>query len=543
MVRIVARDGQLPEAWDKRSASTGVDERLFLTVLLFIAAAGSGMILYSTQLGPGLGNDSAEYISAARNLLAGNGLSWISGGNEVHPMTHFPPFFSLLLAAGEIVGVDAIEGARLINSVAFGFNILLIGVILKETASPAWFSWLGAIVAASSIFMIRAHTWAMSEPVYLLTSLSGTLFLARYLITHRQRWLAAAAIAIGLAYFTRYIGLALILMAVAGLLLNFRLPWKRRLLDALVFLAISLPPNLWWLARNVHLTGLTANRATGLNLVSADDLAAVAGIIWNWFAPAVFYERYLSGLAGVIVAGFLVTLVSGLAMWLLDDVQVLAGTGERRFVPGLKATLALYGLTFGAVILATTWFTYPPPALNQRIFLPLHVLMIILFMYLLAKVWRSHRLALQLGVAGAAVLLVFSYGYRAWGVAGELRQDGQGFSSTAWRSSETLQATKQLLAIPIYTNQNGAFYLLADRPTYLIPLLNPKRQDGYITDLKQMRKNMANNGAALVLFEENNFSADMLNMAEFTEGLVLVKEFPDGAIFAYPSVWGSEGFQ
>jgi hypothetical protein len=62
-----------------------------------IMLAGFVAVLLATGRGVGVTPDSISYIGGARSLLAGDGFSM--PGNVPMPITHFPPFYSLLLAA------------------------------------------------------------------------------------------------------------------------------------------------------------------------------------------------------------------------------------------------------------------------------------------------------------------------------------------------------------------------------------------------------------------------------------------------------------
>ena len=59
-------------------------------VLIGLAAGGVWIMQYSTPIGLGLTNDSSAYLAGARNLRAGAGYGYTSGGGEVKPLTHFP---------------------------------------------------------------------------------------------------------------------------------------------------------------------------------------------------------------------------------------------------------------------------------------------------------------------------------------------------------------------------------------------------------------------------------------------------------------------
>src|SRR4030066_167150 len=85
---------------------------ILLIILAALSLVGMLGLWRSTPYGLGLVNDSATYVEGATSLLAGNGYVRVSGGGEIKPITHFPPFFSLILAGLGLVGMDLLQGAR-----------------------------------------------------------------------------------------------------------------------------------------------------------------------------------------------------------------------------------------------------------------------------------------------------------------------------------------------------------------------------------------------------------------------------------------------
>jgi hypothetical protein len=101
---------------------------LFLLALCLIAVSSVGILLYSTPQGLGLSDDSIAYIAGARSLLSGQGYreAWLASNQ---PVTHFPPGFSSILALIGLSGLDPLRGTRLINSILFGANAFLLGIL------------------------------------------------------------------------------------------------------------------------------------------------------------------------------------------------------------------------------------------------------------------------------------------------------------------------------------------------------------------------------------------------------------------------------
>ena len=108
----------------------------FYGLLLMIAGTAVVMVLLATRHGVGLGNDSTTYITEARQLLRGHGLSTAMGA----PVTHFPPLFPLLIAAPGLAGVDVMTAARWLNLALLAANVMLIGVIVYHSAGRSKFA-------------------------------------------------------------------------------------------------------------------------------------------------------------------------------------------------------------------------------------------------------------------------------------------------------------------------------------------------------------------------------------------------------------------
>jgi hypothetical protein len=131
--------------------------KLFLLALLVLAAIGIFALWRSTPYGLGLVNDSATYVEGAANLLAGKGYVRTSGGGELKPITHFPPLFSLLLAALGLAGMDLLQGARLAISVLFGIDIVLVGLsVYKISRSQPLLCW-ALLLAISDVHLGLRH--------------------------------------------------------------------------------------------------------------------------------------------------------------------------------------------------------------------------------------------------------------------------------------------------------------------------------------------------------------------------------------------------
>ena len=89
---------------------------LFWISVVVFCGVMAWLVLYCTPFGVGLTNDSSAYISGARSLMAHQGYVRIGGDGLPRPITHFPPFYSIVLAVvSNIIKQDPLETARWVN--------------------------------------------------------------------------------------------------------------------------------------------------------------------------------------------------------------------------------------------------------------------------------------------------------------------------------------------------------------------------------------------------------------------------------------------
>ena len=133
----------------------------FLLALGLIAVGAIGVLLYSTPQGLGLSDDSIAYIAGARSLLSGQGYreAWLASNG---PVTHFPPGFSSVLALIGLSGLDPLRGARFLNSILFGANAFLIGVIGWRMTGSRIAGVVLALLFGVNASLLNVHAVAMS---------------------------------------------------------------------------------------------------------------------------------------------------------------------------------------------------------------------------------------------------------------------------------------------------------------------------------------------------------------------------------------------
>ncbi|MBE0410241.1 MAG: glycosyltransferase family 39 protein, partial [Anaerolineales bacterium] len=403
---------------------------IYWFILTLLAVGGSVLIWKVTHQGIGLGSDSAVYISAGKNLVAGRGLTWITGGGEMHPVTHFPPLFPLVLSGFEFIGVDPIAGARLLNSFLFGVNILLVAGMVNLATGSQWFSVFGAFLISISIFMIRAHSWVMTEPLYLMLGFGGLIILAIYIKNRQRTWLVLAGTAIGLAYLTRYAGISLVVVGITGLICAYGETWRRRLVDAIIFMAVSLTLNLLWMLRNEYLTGYSTSRSLRLYFPAVEELFTVAKVVLGWFFPAGLLDRLPDGFLLLGFTGLVLLMGLIIVSWIWNLLPNKNTKTMKPFQPWMGSLLAFHAVAFLGMMALSSILIYPPPALDFRLFLPLYLTVIVMIVWGLSVAWNSRNLILRSGVVLVIGLFTVSSIIRSQAVISELLQNGQGYSGS-----------------------------------------------------------------------------------------------------------------
>jgi len=145
---------------------------LLQVTIAIIAAMGSALAFYTTSQGIGTEVDSATYVMAARNLLAGNGLSLqIAGSARQVPLTIFPPLLPLALASIGYTGIDPLVAARWLNIALFGADIFLVALFVSRRTESDMAAIFSALLTATTVDVLLNHCMLISEPLFLFCAL------------------------------------------------------------------------------------------------------------------------------------------------------------------------------------------------------------------------------------------------------------------------------------------------------------------------------------------------------------------------------------
>ena len=142
----------------------------------------------------------------------------------------------------------------------------------------------------------------MSEPLFIFFSLLAFWMFDLYFERHHHwLWMIACGTFVGLAYLTRYAGLALVAtFAVALLILH--TTWKKRLTSIGILIASMLPWVLGWSIRNRLMAGNVTNRAFAWHPLTSENIGPGLRVFSEFLIPIESLRRVVFSQAGVIEA-------------------------------------------------------------------------------------------------------------------------------------------------------------------------------------------------------------------------------------------------
>ena len=130
------------------------------------------------------GMDGVNYLSGARNIIAGNGFTIQTGDGTFSLIPFWPPLYSMVLAfTGFISGMDCMEASRYLAAILFGFTFLMFNLCINKIK----INYYKAIVL--NILLLISP--AFSEYLSLASESLFIFLLARYSVQFKKKSLLA----------------------------------------------------------------------------------------------------------------------------------------------------------------------------------------------------------------------------------------------------------------------------------------------------------------------------------------------------------------
>jgi len=499
--------------------------------LSLIALIGVLLVIRATPNGLGLSDDSIAYIAGARSMAAGEGYreAWLASNQ---PVTHFPPAFSSVLAFFGLFGADPLRAARWVNALLFGLNAALLGILgWRMTPSlMAGIALAGLFVTSGEMFSV--HAVAMSEPLFIFLSLLAFWMFDLYFERHHHwLWMIACGTFVGMAYLTRYAGLALVVTFVAALLI-LHTTWRKRLSSIGIFLASVVPWALGWSIRNRLVAGNATNRAFAWHPLTSENIDPGLRVFSDFFIPIEPWRRVIFKQPGVIET-MIILVLGGVFVWVLVTAwrylkkpQHERTGKEAREV--LSFTTGLFIFAYLASIISSMLMFDAATKFRLRILSPVLVSLLILVVVFGIWLWLRNR---HRGVVIVLTILVFALSmYKQTLTFSTWAKSELGYASFQWYDSKAMDYLNELPEdVMIYTNEPGAVYLYTGRGSYVLPdrfdSATAIERTNFEKGVAIMQSDINNGKAVLALFDGGeNVSKDVpalingLNLAHKSAG-------------------------
>ena len=509
-------------------------KNLYLIIMVLMCAAAAALFLYTTPWGPGMTNDSSAYIGGARSLLAGRGYVRIGGDGLPRPITHFPPFYSIVLAGvSKVIGTDPLQTAKTVNLCCAVLNQMLFMTALLVLTGSRTGAVIGGLPFLCTGPVLQAHIYGLSEALYL------TIFLPVFILSVKASrgyraliWLLIGLLS-GALTLTRYAGLAAAGGCAVYILCT--LPnVKERIRSLLLYAAGFCPPMAVWLITEGRSGESAVNRVISLHLPAADKVEEGIRNIAGFFLPEFggFVDKLIRFWGIIIAAGLIVLTAAvvyfGLRSFFRPSAEL---AGSSLFAP------ALHAAAYIVMVILTVCFVDGSTLFDNRILLPFYVCVTLLIDAFLTRFLDAGRLRVW------ALLVMFGFAALLFedelDLIREFHRNGQGFAGEEWRESETRLAAKELPAgRHLFSNRQTALYLLNDQPSYILPPMfdsaSYSERESFEADKAWMAGEVLSGQAYVVVFNYREMMEDegdrqWLDLV--LEGLPVLKEYRDGAIF------------
>lgn len=521
-------------------------QRILVVSALLLSAVAMLLVWISTKFGAGIGTDGVVYVAAARNFLAGDGISWVGPNADVRPLAIFAPLFPFVLAAGSFIsGQDAWQVARWLNAICFGLNILTLIAFVYWYSKKLWLALLGGVVFTFSRSMIFMHTNVQSEPIFLWVLVASIFLLCAYFESKKQGLLWASGIMMSLAFLARYAGLYFIAGGAISLVIYQPGRLREKIKPLIIWVAINAVVVTAWFARNSLVAGTGTSRQWAPTLPPAVLLRTMAEDISFWFLPEV-------GPVWARIGAVMIAFLSIGLLWFWVRRSGPAPEDAAKFERSSLSVLLLLLVTaiYVAGLLITRSLLAPRIDIFSRTLVPAHVLTLLIIFFTASDILdRSadikNNTLLTWGLRMILVGFAVTYILRGAELVLYLQQDGQEYARQRWQDSPLMNAMNLLPAdTPIYTNHIEAVYLYTGRHPYRLPygclpedvLLEEYAQADcqepeYIEWVERMRQKLQDEQAVIVLFGRTYEQVYDPLIPDLIEGLEPLSVQGDGVMY------------
>ena len=445
-----------------KTATESASKWLPYLIVAGCASIGAAILLYATNWGIGISPDSTVYINVARNLLKGYGFSNPPGT----PMTHYPPFYPMVLSLSALWGQDPLDGARGIHAFLFWATLVLAGwIIYRETHGSMIASISGLLLLLASNTIIYVYSFAWSESLFMLLCLAGLLSLREYIEQTHVGLLLLSSLLVGFAFLTRYVGISVTITCCLCILLMSILGLYKRLIIAAGFGMMTLFPVSLWVLRNSLVAGTLTNRSLVSHPVTLQHVNAGISTISRWFfMPQDWPFEVKSGLLGAFAVIVLIACVS-----LLQYNLKMKGNKRIVFFPSIFIIFLFSYLVF--LGFSISYIDAHTP-LDNRILSPLYIIGVIALVCLSYHIWFYYgkRKVVAISLLFISFSFLIAQVLHSVPLVASLHYNGSGYADKYWKNSPIIGVVKSLPDnLVIFTNGPDPIDILTGKTSQMIP--------------------------------------------------------------------------
>jgi hypothetical protein len=436
----------------------------YLKNLDSLIAAGIGfyaIYLYTEYSGVGISPDSIMYASTATNMQAHASLITF---NQT-PLTFFPVFYPFFLGVIQFFSkVDPITAGATINQFLFAAVIFTSGWIMSKFISHSMiYKWLILAAIILSPGLLEVYTYLWSETLFILEVMFFIIAYWRYLQTHSIKWLLITAIITAISCITRYAGVTVIGAGGLMLLLDNKLPLKKKIGHILLFGAVSISLLVANLVLNRINTGLSTGTREPSITPFVQNLRYFGSVMCDWGSLSKDAHPF-----SVLIATVILLALIGILTWKTFKGRI------NSYENIVIAFAVVYGLF---IVISASISRYE--AINSRLLAPMFIPLLIACTSWVPDVLRLIRSKWKYALSGIAIILMLAFEYASYQTDWQRYDDEgdygvPGYSDDDWNKSEFVVYLKQHKdvfkpGIPIYSDANEAVYLFTGMPSILIP--------------------------------------------------------------------------
>ena len=513
---------------------------LAIVVLACMGILAAGLAHWCMHSDIGVTPDSLVYLSAADRLVQGKGLTPIGyhyspSVPSGRPLISFPPAYPLLLVSTSLFTSNSLVGAKYIHSFLFAANVFLLGLIVYISSRSIWPALCAMALFQTSFPLLSIFTMARSEPLFMMFLLSTLLGLVFFIRKPRLWLLLVCGSTAAVAVMTRYAAITVLLPLVMTILLQ-NVSWREHLKRALLLTGVALLPLIAWVIHNRLVAGSSAGRAFAFHLIGIVDVKIFVNSLMLLLTP-----YGLPNLVKVLIITIAAVVVVG-ASW----VGLRSNTNTENCC--IRFFSAVMVATYVIFLAAYNSLANPAVDLGPRVALPVYVFGMILVFSLVESenAVGKRRILLWCITLSSLVLFLANVRPAAYWMSHRHRE-GEGFTSRAWRDSETVKFVE---ALPphtvVYSNAADACYFFTKREALRLPAKFDPTHNRVNTDFEVqmavLREDLINSRAVVAYFDRINWRWYLPDQHELeeTHKLPVVTRFADGVVYgSEPATIGS----